>query len=368
MLRVPALRHLAAIIPLLAAALAGCADARDMSRLPTAAPMIPVAEAAAAPTSTQSPTATLVLPTLTPVPPTVTPSGPTVIPTPSPRPAGSASRVGLQAGHLNASDLPEELARFRTSTGARYGNLSEATLNDDIAQRVQRLLEAEGVIVDLFPATIPPGYDADAFVSIHADGSAGGGARGWKLATPWRASRASQQLLEAVAGTYGQATGLPEDVGGITINMRGYYAFSNRRHQHAITRTTPAMIIEMGFLTNAADRAVLLDQPSRVASGIAHGILAYLAQRNPNDGAALLPPDLPNLRVGDAGAVMRVAPSDDARQITRLTTGQRIFALDRRDGWYQVFSHDLPNAPGWVRADQLEATTEAFSFPTTTNP
>jgi N-acetylmuramoyl-L-alanine amidase len=274
----------------------------------------------------------------------------------------------LQAGHLNASDLPEELARFRTSTGARYGDVTEAELTYDIARRVQQLLESEGVTVDLLPATIPPGYDADAFVAIHADGSTGAAPRGWKVATPWRASQASQQLLAAVADSYGPATGLPEDVGGITVNMRGYYAFNNRRHEHAIARTTPAIIVEMGFMTSAADRAILFNRPDRVASGIAQGVLAYLAQRDPNDGAALLPPDLPNLRVGGAGAIMRAAPSDDARQITRLDVGQRIFALDRRDGWYQVFSRDFPNAPGWVRADQLETTTEAFPFPTTTNP
>jgi N-acetylmuramoyl-L-alanine amidase len=276
--------------------------------------------------------------------------------------------VGLQAGHLNASELPDELARFRTSTGARYGGVSEADLTYDIAQRVQVLLEAEGVIVDLLPATVPPSYDADAFIAIHADGSAASGPRGWKLATPWRASRAAQQLRDAVAASYGPATGMPEDVGGVTVNMRGYYAFNNRRHVHAIARTTPAIIVEMGFMTNAADRAVIFDQPSRVAGGIARGILDYLAQRDPNDGAALLPPTLPNLRVGPNGAVLRAAPSDDARQITRLDAEQRIFALELRDGWYQIFSRNFPSAPGWVRADQLEETNQPFPFPTTTNP
>jgi N-acetylmuramoyl-L-alanine amidase len=276
--------------------------------------------------------------------------------------------VGLQAGHLNASELPDELARFRTSTGARYGNVTEADLTYDIARRVQQLLESEGVAVDLLPATIPPSYDADAFVAIHADGAASAGPRGWKVATPWRASRASQQLLAAVADSYGPATSLPEDVGGITVNMRGYYAFNNRRHQHAVARTTPAIIVEMGFMTNASDRVVLFNQPDRVASGIARGVLAYLAQRDPKDGAALLPPDLPNLRVGEAGATMRASPSDDARQITQLDVGQRIFALEQRDGWYLIFSRDFPSAPGWVRADQLETTTEPFPFPTVTNP
>ncbi|NNJ12280.1 SH3 domain-containing protein [Chloroflexales bacterium ZM16-3] len=369
------MRRMSALVPLLAAILVGCADSGGAVGSPTSPPIIPVAEAATLPTSTPvPPTATSVLPTFTPVPtstpvpPTATPAGPTVVPTPSPRPAGTAPRVGLQAGHLNASELPDELARFRTSTGARYGGVSEADLNYDIAQRVQALLEAEGVIVDLLPATIPPSYDADAFIAIHADGSAASGPRGWKLATPWRASRAAQQLLDAVAASYGPATGLPQDVGGVTVNMRGYYAFNDRRHTHAIARTTPAIIVEMGFMTSAADRAVLFDQPGRVASGIAQGVLAYLAQRDPSDGAALLPPDFPNLRVGEAGAILRSAPSDDARQITRIAAGQRLFALDRRDGWYQVFSRDFPSAPGWIREDLLETTSEAFPFPTTTNP
>jgi N-acetylmuramoyl-L-alanine amidase len=281
---------------------------------------------------------------------------------------GTQPRVGIQAGHLHADQLPEELARLRTNTGARYGAVSEAELTYAIAQRVQAILQAEGVVVDLLPATIPPGYDADAFVTVHADGSPGGGARGWKVATPWRASKASQMLLDAVAASYGPATGLPEDIGGITVNMRGYYAFNNRRHVHAIARTTPAVIVEMGFMTSAADRDVIFDQPDRVARGIAQGVLDYLARRDPGDGAALLPPTLPNLRVGAAGAIMRAAPSDDARQVTGLDAGQRIFALELRDGWYQVFSRDFPSAPGWVRADQLEITNDPFPFPTATNP
>ena len=84
-----------------------------------------------------------------------------------------------------------------------------------IVSRIVPLLEAEGIVVDVLPATVPPGYDADAFLSIHADGSTGSAPRGWKLATPWRASQASKALLRAVAGTYGEATGMPEDVGGV---------------------------------------------------------------------------------------------------------------------------------------------------------
>jgi N-acetylmuramoyl-L-alanine amidase len=122
-------------------------------------------------------------------------------------------------GHLRSDELPEELARLRASTGARWGSVTEAELNLAVANRVKPLLEAQGVVVDLLPATVPPGYDADAFIAIHADGSSSPAARGWKLATPWRTSAVSRALMHAVAAAYGPATGLPQDSGGVTFNM-----------------------------------------------------------------------------------------------------------------------------------------------------
>jgi hypothetical protein len=41
---------------------------------------------------------------------------------------------------------------------------------------------------------------------------------------------------------------------------------------------TPAAILEMGFLTSAADRAVLLQRTDAVADGIAAGLLRFLAE------------------------------------------------------------------------------------------
>jgi N-acetylmuramoyl-L-alanine amidase len=274
----------------------------------------------------------------------------------------------LQVGHLNSTELPDELARFRTSTGARWGNITESQLNYDVAMRVKPLLEAEGVIVDILPATVPPAYSADAFLAIHADGSTGAAPRGWKLATPWRASEASQQLLEAVAATYGVATGLPQDIGGVTANMRGYHAFSYRRHTHAIARTTPAIIVEMGFMTNAADREVLFGQQDRIARGIAQGVLNYLQIYDPSDEAARMPPDLPLMRPVAGGAVVRAAPRDDARIVLRVDDPEaRFVPFSRRGDWYEGVVRGQWGSVGWVRVDQLEATNEPLTFPTPTN-
>ncbi|MEI6181171.1 MAG: N-acetylmuramoyl-L-alanine amidase [Chloroflexales bacterium] len=299
-------------------------------------------------------------------PPMPTPtSTPDPAATPTPRAPGTAFRVGLQAGHLRSNELPEELAHLRSSSGSHWGNLSEAALNLDIITRVKPLLEAQGVVVDILLATVPTSYDADLFLALHADGSASGSAHGWKLATPWRASAASKLFLATMSAAYGPATGLTEDAGGVTFNMKGYYAFNFRRYISAIARTTPAIILEMGFLTSATDRAVIINQPDRVARGIADGILAYLQQRNPADGGALLPPEYPVLRIAAQGATLRAAPRDNARVLAQLSADTRLMPFDLQDGYYQVFVHTSKSRTvGWVREDEVSVTDEQPDFPT----
>ncbi len=285
------------------------------------------------------------------------------MPTPTPRLAGTMLRVGIQVGHWKSSELPDELARLRSSSGAFAGGYHEADVNLEIAKRVVALLESRGLAVDLLPATIPPGYDADAFVAIHADGSSSGNSRGFKLATPWRTSRASQMLLDLLTTAYSNATGLPQD-GAITFNMRGYYAFNNRRREHAIAKTTPAVIIEMGFLTSAADRAVIIGQPDNVAIGIANGIIRYLNERDPNDGAALLPPDFKTQRpISTDGLDVRSAPRDNAQVLRHVDSDGRLFVFQERDGWYQGFVRGGSRILGWFRKDQVTETNDPLPTP-----
>lgn len=381
----PARRMLALILLLLLTLLlAACTAAEAAPPAPSAAPVVtlaatrePVALPAAPaparavqaiePTPEPAPPAE---PAESPPPPADTPPpGPTAWPTPTPRAAGTPPRVGLQVGHLRSNELPDELAHLRTSTGARWGSVTEAQLNLDIVNRVKPLLEAQGVIVDVLPATVPPGYEADAFLAIHADGSRSAAPRGWKLATPWRASAASKLLLERVGAAYGPATGLPNDAGGVTVNMRGYYAFNWRRHTHSVAATTPAIIVEIGFMTNAADRGVILGQPDRVARGIADGVLDYLARLDPNDGAARLPPNYPVMRPVEGGAVVRSAPRENAGVLARIGPDVRMTPFDKADGWFQGFVRiGERRVIGWVREDQLRVTDEPPTFPTPTNP
>ncbi len=204
---------------------------------------------------------------------TSAPSGPT----PAPEAVPAPKRVGIQAGHWKIAQLPDELAGLRTATGTSGGGVAEWELNLDIANRVAALLQAEGVNADVLPATIPPGYQADAFVALHADGDTSGQASGFKLArASWSSiPKTDDALLNDIAEEYQAATQLGVDP-NVTRDMTAYYAFNNRRYKHAIAPTTPGVILEMGFLTNASDRQMLLGEPETVALGIARGILRFL--------------------------------------------------------------------------------------------
>jgi N-acetylmuramoyl-L-alanine amidase len=188
-----------------------------------------------------------------------------------------AYRVGVQIGHYKNNELPPQLSRLVGSTGTYGGGRSEVDLNADIAVRLAALLRDQGVLVDVLPATVPTAYTADAFVAIHADGNSWPGARGFKISTRWRSEVAVQdaRLVDMLTDSYRAATGLPED-SSVTRNMRGYYAYAPWRPNYRTSNFTPGAIVEMGFMTNAADRQVMFKAPDKVASGIAAGIMAFL--------------------------------------------------------------------------------------------
>jgi hypothetical protein len=287
---------------------------------------------------------------------------PTSMTTPNPIPptepppmraADRSLRVGIQAGHWRSQELPDEQAPLRGSSGAFASGYAEVTVNLDIARRVAALLASDGIVVDVLPATVPPGYAADAFVALHADGAEQTDICGFKLATPWWTSSASQHLLDTLTAEYGKATGQPLD-GAITANMRGYYAFNYRRYTHAISKTTPAVIIEMGFLTCANDRALLVNQPDAVAVGIANGIVRYLNEHAAHNTAALLPPDFGVQRAAKvAGLGVRAEPHDDATPLLYIEADRPVIPFEERDGWYHVLVVGAWDVVGWVRKDEV---------------
>ncbi len=193
--------------------------------------------------------------------PTPQPS-PTIRPTIE-RPPGPY--VGIVAGHWG-----------NDSGAVCPDGVTEQQVNLEIAKRVAERLRARGVWVDLLQEFDPrlEGLRADLLVSIHADScdpiDADPPATGFKVAR----SAASQipgvadKLVDCVHTEYQKATGLDFHENSITHDMTSYHSF------HEIDPTTPAAIIETGFLH--LDYDMIVKHPDRPAEGIANGILCFL--------------------------------------------------------------------------------------------
>lgn len=186
--------------------------------------------------------------------------------------------VGIQVGHWKNDELPEELSQLIGNTGASGGGKTEAEVNLAIAERTAQILRDKGVTVDIIPATVPQRYWADAFIAIHADGSEKSSTTGFKIAAPWRDfSGNASTLVSLLRDEYRAATNMYEDP-NISRNMRGYYAFSWWRYDHAVHPMTTSAIVETGFLTSPADRRIIVAQPEIPAQAIADGVIKYLDQ------------------------------------------------------------------------------------------
>jgi N-acetylmuramoyl-L-alanine amidase len=217
------------------------------------------------------------------------------IPVPKNAPTGPR-RVAIQAGHWKSDDAPDELRRLIPQTGAEWEGVTEVEINLDIAQRVGVILNSKGIAVDILPTTIPIGYVADVFVALHADSDGTGENNGFKMAHGARRGPYEDALLSDIKDAFGAATGLDYDATHVSRNMTGYYAFNWSRFQHAVAAHTPAVILEMGYVSNDDDRALMLDKPDLLAGAIADGVMKFLGEtpRSKIFGQDLVVPAFPS--------------------------------------------------------------------------
>lgn len=200
------------------------------------------------------------------------------------RPTGPV-KVALQAGHWKSNAVPEELDGLR-GHGAKWNGHHEREVTLAIAERAAEMLRAEGVTVDVLPATVPPGYYADAFVAIHADDNPDAAVSGYKVASPWYdLTGTAGDLADMLGETYAERTGMVRDP-NVTRDMREYYAFNWEKYDHALHPMTPAAIIETGYLTNAGDRKFLFDDQDVPARAITDAVLRFLQEHGPRAGDA----------------------------------------------------------------------------------
>lgn len=185
-------------------------------------------------------------------------------------------RVGLQVGHLDAADQPAELESLRVSTGATWDGVDEVDVNLAIAMELAERLEEAGIVVDLLPATVPPRYRADVFLSIHVDANTDEDRNGYKSAHFIPARNPAEMLLKLkVDRAVLSSTPLSDDDRNVTGNMFRYYAFNNRQYRHAVHPRTPGLLVELGYLSNGADGRLLAD-PDVLVSALARGVLGFL--------------------------------------------------------------------------------------------
>jgi N-acetylmuramoyl-L-alanine amidase len=302
-------------------------------------------------TSTAAP-AVAVAATATPVLASPTATSAPVIATAPPAPPAGPPRIGLQVGHWRIEELPDELSRLRGASGGSGGGMREVDLNLAVTERLAGRLRERGFTVDVLPATVPPGYRADLFLAIHADASASASPRGFKLArSRWsRLPTTDDALVRTLTEEYGRVTGLPWS-DAITRNMTGYYSFNNRRRANAIDKSTPAAIIEMGYLTNPADRQLLVGQMDVVVAGIERGVTRFLDERPP-----LAEREQPatvglTIVIGEGGAVARASPNADAPALATLEAGRRQEAPEIAGEWFGIWVTEV-NGPGWVHRSQ----------------
>ena len=191
-------------------------------------------------------------------------------------PTGSR-RIGIQVGHWMTDQVPAELGtRITFQTGTSWAGVDEVDVNMDIAERIKAQLTARGYLVDILPTTIPPGYLADVFVALHADGDETGEKSGFKIAHGSRRGPYEDKLVSVLRDEYGKLTGLDWDATGISRNMTNYFAFNWGRYQHSAAAHTPAAIVEMGFLSNGHDRDLMVNKADGVATAIVNGIQRFL--------------------------------------------------------------------------------------------
>lgn len=106
-------------------------------------------------------------------------------------------------------------------------------------------------------------WGADYFISLHANASSitsASGSEGYVYSL----GGAAQQFAENILTGLSQTTGLPD---------RGVFA---RPTLYVLRRTRmPAALIELGFITNPGDAALMRDDPQLFALGIYNGINRY---------------------------------------------------------------------------------------------
>lgn len=152
-------------------------------------------------------------------------------------------RIGVELAELLEADPDFEVRLSRPTAQTQLGN----SLNSSLRARVQ---DANS-------------WGADYFISLHTNASEIASATGTEAFVYARQGRAyglAQDIVQSVT----DVTGLPD---------RGTFV---RSGLYVLRKTAmPAVLLEMGFITNPGDAALMNENPQLFAQGIYQGIKNY---------------------------------------------------------------------------------------------
>ena len=209
--------------------------------------------------------------------------------------------IVIDAGHQkhamsetepNGPGSEQTKAKVTGGTQGTLTGLAEHELNLRTALALRDLLVAQGYTVVMVRETaeveisnaeralLANAAGADVNIRIHANGDADASVKGAMAVcqTPENPYNANiydvcRALSDAVLSAYCESTGISQRSVWETDTMTGTNWAS-----------VPTTIIEMGFMTNAEDEAIMAaeDFAAKAAQGLANGIAAYLAQNAPD--------------------------------------------------------------------------------------
>ncbi len=251
--------------------------------------------------------------------------------------------------------------------GAIANGIYEDELNLSIALKVQSLLKAQGVDVEMSRtsdvflslaerAELANNYGADAFVSIHNNAFSSSSAYG--IETYYTATKTTSKEL---------ATPVQNNM----VSQTGGYNRGVKTADHVVTKNTtmPASLVEGGFLTNPTEAAKLSTDSyqNQLAKGIADGIMEYLKANvqlgtssndnntsNDTNTDSYCPTETIIGKVTASSSLnVRNGAGTNYSIIGSLKTNDTVEILEMLNGWYKI---KYNNSIGYVSSQYISIT------------
>lgn len=238
------------------------------------APSVVPSDITPEPNATLVPTSAPFFPII-PLPQILPTAAPTLTPTPS------IPEIAIVAGHW-APEATDGVPVVRDSGAVCPDGLREVEITKSVADKTLAMMERRGYRTILLQEFDPlyesePRFKPRVFLSIHADSCLTGAdysyATGYKIAHAQPSDNESEdnRLVTCLTRNFDQVAvkyDKPFNANTITRNMTEYHAFRK------IDSTTPAAIIELGFL--GWDRDFLTNRQDEMARGLAIGLEEFL--------------------------------------------------------------------------------------------